>query len=557
MSRYLVLTKVMLKNANLFSLKSAKTGKTQIKKILLAALIFAAFLPTMFAIGMMIYEGYGVLHEIQQEGLLLGMSFSLVSMTVFFFSIFYVMSVFYFSKDIESLLPLPLKPSEILAAKFTVTLLYEYLTEFLFLAPVLIGYGIAGRLGVLYYLYGIAVFLTLPVVPLVYASILSMVIMRFTNIGKNKDRFRVIGGILVMFIAIGANMYIQRMTGASFTPEQLQNMLTQGNNSLVNLISGIFYSNRFAVIALLNGNASKGLVNLLIFALIAGLFVALFLNLSEGLYFKGVIGLSEAGSRRKKYTEKELHRSVRESSAFAAYTLKELKLLFRTPAYFMNCVLMNFLWPVFLLIPFIAQPGQMKELGNLGTVITSGGNEAAVLAVAFAVSTFITSTNGITSSAISREGSNIYVSKYLPISYKTQIMAKVLSGMGMGAVGTIMMIIPAALIIKFPLYLIVLIAAVSVPGITFSAFSGMLIDLNFPKLVWDNEQKAVKQNFNIVLNMLVSVIAAGVTAFALIALNFTLWATFFILMILFGVLDVLLYVILSTTGVRLFAKIEG
>ena len=65
--------------------------------------------------------------------------------------------------------------------------------------------------------------------PLVYASILSMVIMRFTNIAKNKDRFKVVG-VIAMFAAIGVNIYIQKLTGSSLTPQEIEQILAQGNN---------------------------------------------------------------------------------------------------------------------------------------------------------------------------------------------------------------------------------------------------------------------------------------------------------------------------------------
>jgi ABC-2 type transport system permease protein len=198
----------------------------------------------------------------------------------------------------------------------------------------------------------------------------------------------------------------------------------------------------------------------------------------------------------------------------------------------------------------------MSELQGLGAYITNGSGGAVVLAAAFGMSALIASTNGITASAISREGTNIFVSKYLPISYKTQIMAKVLSGISMGAVGTLSMLITAVVIIPIPNYLIVLIAAASILGITFSSFAGIFIDLNFPKLIWDNEQKAVKQNFNVVLNMLVSMLIAGIPVLVSIVLHFTLWMTFLMIVLLFGILDLLLYIILSTVGVKLFENIE-
>ncbi|HYE82994.1 MAG TPA: hypothetical protein VEG39_12620 [Clostridia bacterium] len=557
MSRYIILTRVMLKNFNLLSLKPDKPGKSRIKGVLLSILVFVALLPMTLGIGSLTYGGYGLLSGIQQEGLILGVGFSAVSMAVFFFSIFYVISIFYFSKDIESLLPLPLKPSEILAAKFTVALFYEYLTGLVFLTPILLGFGIAAGAGFMYYLYSFIVFLTLPVFPLIYASILSMMVMRFTNLAKNRDRFRIVGGIIAMLLAVGVNAVITRFSSSSMSAEKLQQLLAQGNNSYVEIMSGIFFSNRFAVMALLHSGVLKGFVNLALFILICMLFVMLFLGFGEGMYFKGVVGLSEASSKRKRYTDVELGKSSKQKSAISACTVKELRLLFRTPVYFMNCVLMNFLFPVFLILPFAVQPDAMKELQGLGTYIAGGNGSAVILVAAFGISALITSTNGITASAISREGANIFVNKYLPVSYKTQIMAKVLSGISMGVVGTLSMVLTALIFISVPAYLILLILAVSALGIVFSSFSGMLLDLNFPKLVWDNEQKAVKQNFNVVLNILISIVMAGIPIFVSIVLHFTLRMSFLTIVVLYGILNILLYSILSTVGVRLFEKIEG
>lgn len=556
MSRYMVLTGIMLKNLNMLNLRSGKSGKNSTKGVLISLLIFAAFVPVMLSIGSMVLTGYAALSEIQQEGLILGIGFSISSLTIFFFGIFYVMSVFYFSKDIESLLPLPLKPSEILAAKFTVVMLYEYLTEAVFLSPILIGYGIASKAGLLYYLYGTLLFLALPVLPLVFASVISMLVMGFTNLAKNKDRFRIVGGITVMFLAVGLNALITKFTNSSMSALELQKLLEQGNNSYVEIMSGIFFSNRFAVMALLNSEILKGFVNLMIFLLICLLFVMLFLSFGEGIYFKGVVGISETSVKRRKFSETELGRYGRRKSVLRAYVIKELKLLFRTPVYFMNCVLMNFIFPVFIMLPFFAQPEGMKELQGLSIYLKDGRGSAIALAVAFGISVFVTSTNGITASAISREGTNIFVCKYLPVSYKTQIMAKVLSGMSMGMVGTLSMLLAVTVFISVPAYLMLLITVVSILGIACSSFAGILIDLNFPKLIWDNEQKAVKQNFNVVLNMLLSAVVAGIPIFTIIALHFTLWMTLLILMLVFGILDLLLYSILSTVGVRLFERIE-
>jgi ABC-2 type transport system permease protein len=136
-------------------------------------------------------------------------------------------------------------------------------------------------------------------------------------------------------------------------------------------------------------------------------------------------------------------------------------------------------------------------------------------------------------------------------------MAKALSSMCLGAVGTLALVVSALIFVPIPVYLILLIAVVSGVGIVFTSFTGILFDLNFPKLIWDNEQKAVKQNFNVVLNMLVGIVGAGIPVFVSIALHLTVWTTFIAITVLFGILDVLLYSILSTVGVRIFERIEG
>lgn len=546
-----------MKNANLLYLKPDRPGKSRLKAILLPIAVLAALSPMAMGIGGIAYGGYHALAEIQQEGLILAMGFSATCTVVFLFSIFYVMSVFYFSKDIESLLPLPLKPSEILAAKFTVTLFYEYLTELILLVPVLIGFGAAAGAGVSYYIYSLLLFLTMPILPLAYSSLLSMIVMRFTGLARNRDRFRIISGIIVLLLSMVLNFFFAKIGNSSMDPEMLQQIMAQGDNSLVRLISGLFFSNRFAVTALLYSTSVKGLVNLALFILISGFFVMLLLGVGEIMYFKGVVGMSEASAKRKKYTETELRKFSGQQPVLWTYTMKELKLLFRTPVYFMNCVLMNFLFPVFLVLPFLVQPEEMSGLRALAPLIATGKGSSIMLAAAFGIGTFVSVSNGITSTAISREGSNIFVCKYLPVSYKTQIMAKVLSGVSLSAVGMLALLLTAVLFLPVPAYLLLLIVFVGALGILFSSFTGILFDLAFPKLVWDNEQKAVKQNLNVVFNMLTSVIIAGIPIFVSIAMSLPLGLTFLLITALFSILDIILYVMISTLGVRLFERIEG
>lgn len=542
MSKFIALIKVLLKNSGGSFTNLNKKGK--MKSIALTAIIILAFVPMAISFAVFIAKAYDSLLPFNQEGVVLGFALSIASAVIFFFGIFYSINTFYFSMDIENLLPLPLKAGQILGAKFCVILTFEYLTEVVFLLPILIAYGYKSSGRMLYYIYGIIIFLTLPIIPLIISSIINMIIMRFTNIAKNKDRFRVISGIITMFLAIGINMYMQKIGPSIENSNDMVKMFSQGNNSLLGISSKLFPSSKLAALALVNNFTFTGLFNLLLFILISCAAIAIFILIGNGLYFKGVIGISETSAKRKAISDEELKKKAKKNSKVKSYTIKELRLLFRTPVYFMNCVLINFLLPIFLLIPMFAQKNSMKNMESVSILFNNKEVLGMVLAISVAIMVFISATNCIAATAISREGKNIFFCKYIPMTYKQQIISKVLPGAIMGLIGSALVIITGIIVIKVPVYVTIFIIIPGILGIAFSSLAGILIDINFPKLNWDTEQKAVKQNLNSMVNMVAAVVIAGLSVFIIFKLHLMLWSTFFVLTLFYGALDVLIYIIL-------------
>lgn len=555
MSRVIALTRILLKTSgDLFGSKKDKKG-SKLKTALLTVLVICSFLPLAIMLGFFVSELYEALSIIDQEGIILSLGFVAVSLIIFFFGVFYVMGTFYFSMDIDNLLPLPFKASEILGAKFVVVLIYEYITELLFLLPVIIVYGIKSSAGVLYYIYSIFIYSVLPVIPLVLASIIVMVIMRFTGFTKNKDRFKVIGGSLAIFLSLGFNILIQKSSRAALNPEQIQKIFMEGNNSLVNIISKMFPSTKIASIALLESSNMTGTMNVLIFIGISILAIGIFLVLGEGLYLKGVVGISETTSSRKALSKEQLNKEIVESSLLKTYFMKEMRTLFRTPSYFMNCVFVNFLWPLFLLIPFLAGGEGLSDLKELGQMIDNPKTAAIVVAAGFALIVFVTSNNAIASTAISREGKNFYINKYMPISYEKQIIAKLLSAFSMGIVSMASLLLVAVILFKPPIVILFLIVVLGLLGILFSNLVGIFIDITRPKLDWDNEQKAVKQNMNVLINSLPCILLAALTVFIVFKAKLELITAVALIIGVFGVIDFILYKMLMTKGIRSYNNI--
>ena len=325
MKRTILLTRMLLKTGG--GQKQSKLSKFAKFAVIMLLL---ALIPIGFGIVVGLLKLYDILATLHMEHLLLGMGLGVTCLAIFFFGIFYVINVFYLSKDIDHLLPLPLTPTQILTAKFSVTLLWEYITVLIFLMPILITYGVKSGAGIIYYLYSVVIFLLLPIIPLIVASILAMIIMRFTNISKKKDLFRIIGGAAAVILGLGTNVIMRMLSDRMIQSNQWQEMLSE--ESIIGRVSGMFPSTKIAATALLNYKEVNGLLDLLLFIAITCMLYFVFVLLGEWLYMKGVMGVSEASSKRSEISGEQLTKLTTTRSVLSALTSKELKLLFRTPA---------------------------------------------------------------------------------------------------------------------------------------------------------------------------------------------------------------------------------
>ena len=548
MNRTLTLTKVLLKNGG----SSVKSTRQK----LIYLVVLAAFLPMVMGIGQLVSFLFDTLSMMGQQGVILALALPATVFVIFFFGIMYIMNTFYFSMDIESLLHLPLRPTEILGAKFATVLVYEYLTEAFILIPVLAVYGFKNGESVLFYIQAVVIMVLLPVIPLAAAAVLDMVIMRFTNLAKNKDLFRNVSGVLALFLALGLNFYIQSFAEKTTDPAKIMEIVNEGNNSMIQLTTSFFPSTKLAVNSLVIGGAS-GALYLLLFAVATAIAFAVFLALGNKLYFKGVIGVSETSSKREALSARELGKGTRASHIVYSYTLKELRLLFRTPIYFLNCILMNFLWPLFLIIPFLSQTSAKdQDISALLPYVQGPGAESVTVLAFLAMGIFITGSNIISSTAISREGSSLFFMKFIPVEYRKQLLAKSLSGAVMGFIGIMMMVPFALFVIKIKAYVVAIGIAVSIPGILFSSLFGLLVDIAMPKLNWDTEQKAVKQNLNGVIAIFVSMGVGVLIVIIGVKLQLSLLMSSVLLPVVFGAIDIVLYKTLISFGAKKLRSLD-
>jgi len=498
MRKLISLSMAMLKNTFSFVDQGKRKKTNQWIQWAFGIFLLISLGPSLLGLHWLTVEGVRLLQTMNQEGVIIALLFSAIALLIFFFGIFLVPAVYYFSKDIETLLALPLKAYEILSSKLLVTLVYEYLFASFIFIPVITGYIRVMNPSWLFYVMSFVIFLTLPLVPLIFASIIIMLIMWLVPFAKNRDLFNMISGFIALGVAIWFNFAFGGI--AQISEGQLLEFLISGNNSLLAIFRYFIPNLPFAIQAVV----SVSVLDFIIYLAITIAIYCGFLGLGQIVYFRGIIGINETSARRKNLTLTHFSKETRSSKAIISYLLKELRLLFRTPIYMLNCVSINILLPILLIAPLLFVPSGAEEIRLMIESIPWSDPFIYSLVAAFgtAVGLVMGSVNMISSTAISREGQHVYFMKMIPMSYTDQIHAKTWSGILLSWTGIVITILVAAIFLQAPWFIAMLFIMFSLVGSVFINYVSIIVDVLRPKLIWETEQAAVKQNMNFIFTML-------------------------------------------------------
>jgi len=539
-----------------YQIKTGKNRKIYLKKIGLGLIIAVSLAPTIWLYCKILIQGFDLLSSIGQEGAILTLGLVLVCSIIFFFGIFYVISFVYFAADAQDLLALPLRGWQVLGARFSVILCYEYLTESPFLLPPLLIYGIKSGAPAVYWIFALIGFLLVPLLPLSLATIPTVVVMRFANLSRRKDLFRIVGGLIIIALAVAYQFLFQKSGPNAMDPAFLQNLLTE-RNGFMNLISRVFPSTSYLGLALVNADQAPGIINLLLFTALSFLAVALAWLTGEKMYFKGLVGSSETTARRKKLSDSDYRRMGMGRPVLLAYWAKEIRLLLRNPTYFMNCIMTNLLVPVLLAVPFLIQSHNQKGPMPWEALVDKPAGCVILMAAITGVAVFMAGSNAISATSLSREGKEFYISKYIPLAYKIQIQAKLLSAYVFGILGAVLLIIAATVLMPLKLPFIGALLGISLVAIAPVIEAGLLIDLARPKLEWENEAQALKQNLNVVFSMIFSVLLGGVILYLVVRFIHNPALAAGCMLLCFGAAALVLYYLLTTWGIKRYQELEG
>ena len=498
MNRYLTLTKTFIAS---ISMSQPQDRRRKIMIVILSFFaIFGVLLPVTVAVGVLVYLMTKTLIPVSCEALGIQLMLHVICLFTVIFGINVIFNEFYFSNDIEYLLPWPLRAYQIVASKFTAAYYNENIMQFLLVLSCIIGFTIGSGMSIPHFLLSIIGIVTLPILPLCYCAILAMLVMGFTHIIKSKDIIQKLSVSLlfIMVIALVASIgFLQNMDIDTYVAT-----LASGDQKFFNTMNIIFPNVPLFVKTFHEGS----LPALLGYLLVTAAAVAVMLLLSEFFYFRGVIGLTASDSKKCERDIEKVIARCHQRSAFFSYLMKDVKILVRTPVFFTNCIAINFLWPIFVYAMLKIQSYEISipHLRHLYFHKDIRIQLFFLLGIV-GISVIVAAVNSLSSNSISREGKHFSFMKYIPVPYFTQWNAKAFIGIIFPLIGVNVFFIPACIILKIPVTHILFYFFLSLLSISFISYLGVYIDSIQPKLIWDDEMSALRENYNTFFTMAIAI----------------------------------------------------
>lgn len=527
MHKFWLLTKTLYKNTHSFGNK---------KQLVLYLVLGIAFLPSLAGVAAAFVYGYDLLAPLQMESTILIMGLFVATFFVFTVALFFTPSLLFFGSDNEGLLFLPVTPLQVGFAKLTLVLPTLYLIFAMLALPNIGVYVLRFAPNLLELLLLVITSFLLPLGALFMAAILATLVMRLIPFFKNKDLMNNLLMFLILGITLGFNFF-------------LQSMITLDQNELLVLLTTDLprYNQMLTMIMPFVSTLIQGAIDLNVVSLLLGMatLIALFglcVLVMKTLLLETMTSVNASSSKKKKLSQDAMRKQSRSNAPFVALVKKEIITLLRTPIYFQNCVIINYLIPILLLFPLFFEPGSIEQLQAMGQSYVQGANPLFILSLGLAVGFLFANFNMISSTGLSRMGSKFYLMHQLPVSYDMQCHALIWTGIFFGATAYVVLIPLAFWLFHITLVQALLLLLGGAIGLVVGNYIGFIIDLIHPYLTWTNEVASVKQNVNSMAMLFVSMIG-GVAMIALLLFDpfDSLLVNFTMISLAMGLASILVY----------------
>ena len=226
-------------------------------------------------------------------------------------------NVFFFSKDLEFILPLPIKSKDLLMAKFNVILFLSYMTEIILGLIPLILYGLLNHVRPNYFSWMLLLLLLLPIIFISTIGLFSIILMKIFSFVKNKTVLQnIISTILILLLFLIEYFLIGDTSNLGET-----NYFTK---PIIQILTEISVTEK---------------IKYFIFLLVLDIIVLIaFLVIGQKLYLKTLLKNSTINAKKKFNLSKKRQVKIldRKVKLGKEYLKKELRMLLKQPIFFMQ-----------------------------------------------------------------------------------------------------------------------------------------------------------------------------------------------------------------------------
>ncbi len=482
--------------------------------VLGVALIFAVIVCAVsYLYSKMFAETYLLLNRKQD---FLPSIFALVCIICLIFSFYSSSSNLYGGKDFDLLNAMPIKTNTIVLSKLIFMYLADLVFAILILVPaVVVQFNMLGKIATIDLVRLGVMALFLPVFPTVVSIVLGVIVSFISTKFKRKA---LVQSLLYGIIFIGAYALSLIDTNMMDTLAPIRKMYF-----LMPLVIKGIYSFKFT--ALFCG--ASILIFIVAFLVVEKTYNALNTKL-------------KSVKRAKNFKLG----TYNQNSQFKVLLKKEFKLLFSAPTYAMNTLMGSFM----VIIGSIALMIIAIKTGSLAMSMML----AVIMQALFAFSLMISPTTAV---SISVEGNTFYLMRTMPVPIKKLLNTKLCVNLLVGAVPAFVGSVVFAFALKgASIWFILLIILNSTLYSVLGGNLGLLFNLLFPMMKWDNITKAVKQGLSLVLTVLVGMAIAGGVFCLFFFVQLDLEILLLIVFLLLSSLSALTYYLIMKNGERLIIK---
>lgn len=439
-------------------------------------------------------------------------------------------------KDYDFLMSLPISKKDIFVSKMGSFLVLSLIYFVSLVLPSMIVYGIMAQKDMIFYIFMIIGFVFQPLLVMALSGIIALLIEKISGNGKYRNlisnALNVIFFVVVMFFSVKISMNANNIDFAA-SLLQIKDMMQKY------IIPLYLYINACNTGNIINLLLSIG-INVVAFVLFIILFDKIFISINQD---------SKIGINNSKYKSQKLENS----SVLITLIKKEAKAFFTNFQYVFNLSIGTIMMLIAVGYLIIQKDMIFDYLNMFLPEFTDVIKYEVLLMVGL-----FSQMDCISCVSISLEGKNLWILKTLPISVKDVFIAKMATNFLVITIPGIITVCLLYLVFSYNMLIILLGFVYVILLALFVSMFGLVINLAFPKLVWEKEIAVIKQSASSLISimslMLLSV--AIMVLFGYLGSSFNFEICFAFIIFLYLVLDIILYVILNTWGVKKYVALS-